>query len=124
MPVSPTGLPATGSRKFCLYWIQSQTTRRLASSAEEAQTASRIGPTGARAAADSRSFLTGRRSTSIGHRPDAGRVEDARQRPLVAGHHHVYPGHALHRGQLLDDLGREPDTLGGGLVAGTPASLR
>ena len=98
MSVSPTGLPITGSRKFCLYWIQSQTTRRLARSADEAQTASRIGPTAARAAADSRSFLTGRRSTSIGYRPDAGLVEDAGHRPLVARHEQVHPGHALDRG--------------------------
>ena len=63
--VSPTGLLTTGSRKFCLYWIQSQTTRSRARSAGEAQTASMIGPRAERAAADSRSFFTGRRSTSM-----------------------------------------------------------
>ena len=53
---SPIGRATTGSRKFCLYWIQSQTTRSLARSAGEAQTASMIGPSAERAAADSRSF--------------------------------------------------------------------
>ena len=64
--VAPIGRATTGSRKFCLYWIQSQTTRSLAKSAGEAQTASMIGPSAERAAADSRSLRTGRRSTSIG----------------------------------------------------------
>src|SRR5256884_3103951 len=120
VPVSPTGLPATGSRKFCLYWTQSQTTRSLARSAGEAQTASMIGPSADRAAADSRSFLTGRRSTSMTFRPDAGpdsgTVEDAGDGLLVPGHQEVHPGHAVDRAQLLDGLGREPRALGGGLV--------
>ena len=70
--VSPTGLPTTAWRKFCLYWIQSQTTRSRDRSAGDAQTASMIGPSADRAAADSRSFFVGRRSTSIAGRPDAG----------------------------------------------------
>src|SRR6266516_1658978 len=111
-----TGLLTTASRKFCLYWIQSQTTRSRARSPGEAQTASMIGPSADRAAADSRSFLTGRRSTSIAHRPDAGFVEDAGDRLLVPGHQQVHPGHAVDRAQLQDGLGREPGALGGGLV--------
>src|SRR6516162_11333603 len=110
------GLLTTGSRKFCLYWIQSQTTRSLARSAGEAQTASMIGPRAERAAADSRSFLTGRRSTSIAHRGDAGFVQDAGDRLLVPGYQQVHPGHAVDLAQLLDGLGREPGALGGGLV--------
>src|ERR1700761_4709100 len=101
---SATGLLTTASRKFCLYWIQSQTTRSRPRSAGEAQTASRIGPSTDLAAADSRSFLAGRRSTSIAVRPDAGAVEDARDRLLVPGHEQVHPGHALDLGELLDGL--------------------
>src|SRR5437773_11619632 len=105
-----TGLLTTASRKFCLYWIQSQTTRSRARSAGEAQTASMIGPSADRAAADSRSFLTGLRSTSIlcPARGDAGFVEDAGDGLLVPGHQEVDPGHAVDRAQLLDGLGREP----------------
>ena len=98
MAVSPTGLPTTAWRKFCLYWIQSQTTRSRDRSAGDAQTASMIGPSADRAAADSRSFLVGRRSTSIAGRPDAGPVEDAGHRLLVPGHQQVHPGHAVDRG--------------------------
>src|SRR5271166_2873337 len=119
--VSATGLLTTASRKFCLYWIQSQTTRSLARSAGEAQTASMIGPSTDRAAADSRSFLVGRRSTSIAIHPDAGTVEDAGDRLLVPGRQQVHPGHAVDRGKLLDGLGREPRPLGGGLVRRDPA---
>src|SRR5580692_1214231 len=108
--VVPIGRAITGSRKFCLYWIQSQTTRSLAKSAGEAQTASMIGPSAERAATDSRSFLTGRRSTSIDHR--CSRVlEDLRDGLLVPGHQQVHPGHATDLGHLLDDLGRELDAL-------------
>src|SRR6201994_771937 len=115
-----TGLLTTASRKFCLYWIQSQTTRARPRSAGEAQTASMIGPSADRAAADSRSFLTGLRSTSMALRPDpgpdSGTVQDAGDGLLVPGHQQVDPGHALDRAQLPDDLGREPRALGGGLV--------
>ena len=41
---SATGLLTTASRKFRLYWIQSQTTRSRPRSAGEAQTAAMIGP--------------------------------------------------------------------------------
>src|SRR5262249_11234591 len=123
LSVWATGLLTTGSRKFCLYWIQSQTTRSLARSAGEAQTASMIGPSAERAAADPRSFLTGRRSTSIlcptrlcPTRGDAGFVQDAGDRLLVPGHQQVHPGHAVDLAQLLDGLDREPGALGGGLV--------
>src|SRR4029079_9714960 len=118
--VSATGLLTTAPRKFCLYWIQSQTTRSRPRSAGEAQTASMIGPRADRAAADSRSFLTGLRSTSMALRPDpgpdSGTVQDAGDGLLVPGHQQVDPGHALDRAQLLDRLGREPRALGGGLV--------
>src|SRR6516165_10777229 len=125
--VSPTGLLTTGSRKFCLYWIQSQTTRSRARSAGAAQTASMIGPSAERAAAESRSFLTGRRSTSMlcltplgltrlgPTRGDAGFVQDAGDRLLVARHQQVHPGHAVDVTQLNDGLGRQPGPLGGGL---------
>src|SRR5690348_12523473 len=117
---SATGLLTTASRKFCLYWIQSQTTRARPRSAGEAQTASMIGPSADRAAADSRSFLTGLRSTSMtlrpDPRPDSGAVQDGGHGLLVPGHQQVDPGHALDRAQLLDRLGREPRALGGGLV--------
>src|SRR6266576_1423822 len=115
---SATGLLTTASRKFCLYWIQSQTTRSRPRSAGEAQTASMIGPSADRAAADSRSFLTGLRSTSMALRPDPGAVQAAGDGLLVPGHQQVDPGHALDRAQLLDGLGREPRALGGGLVRG------
>src|SRR5580692_6572959 len=65
VPSSAIGRPATASRKFFLYWTQSQTTRSLDRSADEVQTASMIGPSADRAAADSRSFLIARRSTSM-----------------------------------------------------------
>src|SRR5208283_4359414 len=119
--VSATGLLTTASRKFYLYWIQSQTTRSLARSAGEAQTASMIGPSADRATADSRSFFVGRRSTSIAVHPDAGVVEDAGDRLLVPGHQQVNPGHAVDHSKLLDGLGREPRALGGGLVRRDPA---
>src|SRR6266576_3815141 len=90
---SATGLLTTASRKFCLYWIQSQTTRSRPRSAGEAQTASMIGP-GA----------------------DSGTVQDAGDGLLVPGYQQVHPGHALDRAQLLDGLGREPRALRGGLV--------
>src|SRR5260370_10674062 len=108
--VVPTGRATTGSRKFCLYWIQSQTTRSLARSAGEAQTASMIGLSAERAAAASRSVLTGRRSTSIGH-PGSRVLEDLPDRLLVAGHQQAHPGHAGDLGHLPDDLGRELDAL-------------
>src|SRR5256886_3629009 len=99
--VSATGMLTTASRKFCLYWIQSQTTRSRPRSAGEAQTASMIGPSADRAAADSRSFLTGLRSTSMALRPDpgvdSGTVQDAGDGLLVPGHQQVHPGHALDR---------------------------
>src|SRR5580693_7847295 len=65
VPSSAIGRPATASRKFFLYWTQSQTTRSLDRSADEVQTASMIGPSADRAACESRSFLTARRSTSM-----------------------------------------------------------
>src|SRR5262249_51937024 len=101
---SATGLLTTASRKFCLYWIQSQTTRARPRSAGEAQTASMIGPSADRAAADSRSFLTGLRSTSMALRPDPGAVQDGGHGLLVTGHQQVDPGHALDRAELLDGL--------------------
>src|SRR5579859_3130311 len=124
--VSATGLLTTASRKFCLYWIQSQTTRSLARSAGEAQTASTIGPSADRAAADSRSFLTGRRSTSIATlglpaHPHPGLVEEAGNRLLVARDQQVHPGHAVDLAQLPDGLGGEPRALGSGLVRGDRA---
>src|SRR4249920_2242119 len=101
---SATGLLTTASRKLCLYWIQSQTTRSRPRSAGEAQTASMIGPSADRAAADSRSFLTGLRSTSMVLRPDPRAVQDAGDGLLVPGHQQVHPGHALDHAQLLDGL--------------------
>src|SRR5580704_6536781 len=109
-PESPIGRATTGSRKFCRYWIQSQTTRSRDRSAGDAQTASMIGPSADRAAADSRSFLTGRRSTSIGSPGDAdpGGVEDGGDGLLVPGDQQVDPGHALDPRDLAYGLGREP----------------
>src|SRR5690349_4380150 len=95
--VPATGLLTTASRKFRLYWIQSQTTRARLRSAGEAHTASMIGPSADRAAADSRSFLTGLRSTSMALRPDPGAVQYAGDGLLVPGHQQVDPGHALDR---------------------------
>src|SRR5580704_14874450 len=108
--VPAIGLLTTGSRKLPRYWIQSQTTLSRDRSAGEAQTASMSGPSAARAAADSRSFLTGRRSTSIGSPggADPGGVEDAGDGLLVPGHQQVDPGHALDPRDLAYGLGREP----------------
>src|ERR1700722_12611639 len=110
--VAPTGLATTGSRKFCLYWIQSHTRRSRDKSAGGGQTAPMIGPSAARAAADSRSFLTGRRSTSTMPPRGLGAFDDVRDGLLVPGHQQVHPGHAGDLGHLLDDLGGELDALG------------
>ena len=59
-----TGRTITVSRKFALYWIQSQTTRVAARSASDRQSASTIGAMAARAPADSRSRWTARMSIS------------------------------------------------------------
>src|SRR5580658_6991529 len=107
VPSSAIGRPATASRKFFLYWNQSQTTRSVDRSADEAQTASMIGPSAERTAADSRSFLTGRRSTSIAcrlARSNPGLGKDAGHRLLVPGDEQVHPGHARYLGELLHGL--------------------
>ena len=52
------------SRKFALYWIQSQTTRIAPRSASDLESTSTIGAIAARAPADSRSRLTARMSIS------------------------------------------------------------
>jgi hypothetical protein len=59
-----TGRTITVSRKFALYWIQSQTTRIAARSASDRLSASTIGAIAARAPADSRSRRTARMSIS------------------------------------------------------------
>ncbi len=59
-----TGRTITVSRKFALYWIQSQTTRVAARSASDWESASTIGAIAARAPADSRSRRTARMSIS------------------------------------------------------------
>src|SRR5580700_2919628 len=109
-PESPIGRATTGSRKFCRYWIQSQTTRSRDRSAGDAQTASMIGPSADRAAADSRSFLTGRRSISIAPPPLA--VQDDGDGLLVPRDQQVHTGHPGDLGDLRDGLGREPGPLG------------
>src|SRR5579863_4633678 len=114
--VLPIGLATTASRKLLRYWIQSQTTRSRDRSAGEAHTASMIGPSAARVSADWRSFLTGRRSTSIAAHPEAGPVQDAGDGLLVPGDEQVHPGHARDLAHLLDDLGGQPDPLRGRLV--------
>ena len=62
--VAITGRTMTVSRKFALYWIQSQTTRAAARSTSDRQSASTSGVIAARAPADSRSRRTARMSIS------------------------------------------------------------